>query len=270
MLEHIDQNADDTLGAGDVRVFNYFGSTTDGTPFETYGASVLVAGPGGDEGAIAPVGYSVQGDDSGVMVGIVHPPVDPITRRLTTTGVPPTPIVGGTGRYAGANGSYTVSRNEDGTYSGAFVVSTEATGSTATTLVLRSAVPEVVTLDRGEPGPSVGDQQSWVLPFTTEAGEPAGTAYGYLTAVRPAEDGTAVHIVTGLISIQLADGSTLLLVDIHQEETALPKAADLAVRRPVLGGTGAWAGASGELVTTLDGSGGLVHTFTLRMPGAGM
>jgi len=260
-------SGDGKTGAGDFRVFHSIGSTDDGRTVESRGAHVVVSGPREDGGPVDVVGYSLAVVDGDLEVSIR-------AQTVTATGGIAGPvnsvIVGGTGRLAGARGAWTGERRDDGTIVSRSVYFADPVGEAERTLVLRSALPEVVTLDRGEPGPSIGDQRSWVLPFTSDAGEPAGTGYGYVTSLSPADDGTSVWMVAGLISVQLADGSTILVADLHPEETALPTAADLAVTRAVIGGTGAWAGASGELVTTVDGNGGLVHTFALRMPGAGM
>lgn len=125
-----------------------------------------------------------------------------------------------------------------------------------------------MTVDMGDAGGSVGDMSAWSLALTDAAGAPAGDAYGYATTIGPADDGSPDRILNGLIAIALADGSSLIVADLHPEEASVPNAMETAVTRPVIGGTGAYAGASGELVTTRDGAGVLVHTFTLRLPGA--
>ena len=259
----VDQTGDGTTDAGDLRVAYNTGTTDDGRSAEAFGTQIVVRGPGADGSPAVAFGYVTRVIGGDLLVGAVTTRPRAATGRLTS-GLS-IPIVGGTGQFAGARGVTTVTIDANGDPSGTHDLYADK-HDRGETLVLRSALPQVATLDRGESGPSIGDQQSWVLPFTTDAGEPAGTTFGYITTIHSADDGTPVQIVAGLISLQFADGSTILVADLHPEDTALPKAADLEVTRPVLGGTGAYAGVSGELVTTLDGESGLVHTFNLLAP----
>lgn len=260
----VDLNGNGAAEAGDLRVFHVVGTTDAGQPIDVRGAGTLIAVPGADGTILRPFGYGLHtlGDD--LMVGLIFPAVAADTGVLVDS-IPPSPIVGGTGRFATSRGTYSVGLREGGTAQ-SFQLHTEPTGTVAQTIVFRSDLQVVRLTDRGGSGESFGDQRTWALPFTDEAGQPMGTAYGYATTIVPASDGTPVRTVVGLIAVQLDDGSTILVADLHTEDAALPNAADAAVTRPVLGGTGEWAGISGELVTTLDGAGGLIHTFTLQGP----
>jgi len=261
----VDLTGDGEIGPGDLRVYHFLSMTDDDVPLEGQGASFIVGGSAEDGGSVQGFGYDVLrvGDDQ--LVDLASPPVLGPTGELVGPAV--NPIIGGTGGLAGAMGTWSYGSLDQGLATRTIDLLAPPADTVERMLVLRSPLTPVRVADRGEPGESVGDLRSWDLPFTGDDGA-SGVAYGYLTTIAPASDATPVRTVIGLISLQFADGSTILVGDLHTEVAALPTAGDAAVARPVLGGTGRYAGVSGELVTTLDGEGGLVHTFSLRGPAA--
>jgi len=260
-----DLTGDGEIGPGDLRVYHVISMTDEGVPLEARGASFIVNASTGDGGSAQALGYDVLrvGDD--LLADLAAPPVLGPSGQLAGPAV--NPIVGGTGDLAGALGTWAYGSLDDGLATRTIELLAAQPEAVTRSLVLNTAAAPVRMTDRGAAGESLGDLQGWELPFTGDDGE-SGVAYGYATTVAPATDGTPVRTVMGLISLQFADGSTLLVGDLHTQVAAIPDAADAAVTRPVLGGTGRFAGHSGELITTRDGAGGLVHTFTLRGPAA--
>lgn len=270
----VDLAGEGTVGPGDFRVvavswipevpITSAAGTTDGAvSADIRGASVLVRGPGDDGSPALVLGYTVLVLDGDQLAGVTYQSVGGGTGPLAA----PTTlrVVGGTGRFAGARGSWTAVVADE-VIEATIELLAPSPDAVERTLVMRSALPAAGSIDRGDPGESFGDWFTFSLPFTGE--DESGTAYGYGSTVIPAADGSPVRTLVGLISVQLGDGSTILVADLHTEDTAIPRAEDAAVTRPVLGGTGRFAGVTGELVTTLDGQGGLVHTFHLVGPAA--
>lgn len=259
-----DLTGNGAIGAGDFRTFHNSGTTVGGQPFDSRGAQFVVRGSGEDGSLAVVMGYSMQIIDGHIEAAIL---AQQVTSEGRIAGTVTAAVIGGTGPFAGANGFWAVDRLNDGSIQARIEHFAPHADTVERTFVMRSALPQVQKSDRGEAGESLGDKFTFSLPFTGVDGQ-SGVAYGYGSNVAPASDGSPVRVVIGLISVQFADGSTILVADLHSEDTAVPKAADAAVTRPVLGGTGRYAGVSGELVTTLDGEGGLIHTFKLRGPAA--
>ncbi len=270
-----DLTRDDGTGAGDFRTFHQVTTTDDGLAVDAHGAATVARGPADGGSEIVTIGYWLEGIGGDLMIAVSAQTVNTSGRFAGTTSAP---IVGGTGRFADARGTVTVGLNDAGVIVKTFDFLSEPADSVERTLVLRSGLEagnaieellqqlEAVTpTDRGEGGPSLGDHRSWALPFVGDDGE-TGVAYGFDVVVDPGAEADTTRTVAGLGVVEFADGSTIVVADLHHEGAAADPAQAL-VPRPVLGGTGRYAGVSGELVTTFDGT-GLVHTFTLQGPAA--
>lgn len=271
-----DLTGDGQLGPGDFRIYRWSGSTDEGMPFDARGAQTVVRAPDDDGSLAVTLGYSLEVIGGDILVGVV---AQVVTDTGRIAGAIAEPVVGGTGRFTGARGSWTFDRGEDGTFVQVIDLRDSPPDTVARTLVLRSGVEAggplealrhhlaaVWPVDRGETGPSLGDQRLTVLPFRTDDGA-AGVAYGYLTLMEPPSEDRPARTLAGLTVLAFDDGSTILVADVHDEDL-LPNPADALVARPVLGGTGRYAGVSGELVTTFDPGDGFVHTLSLRGPAA--
>ncbi len=270
-----DLTGDGGTGAGDFRFFRSATTTEDGLPVETNGAQTVARGPadGGSETVTVGTWLELIGGD--LIMAIASQTVDASGRVAGTTTAS---LIGGTGRFAGVRGTATVVRDGEKNIK-TFDFLTEPEGTVERTLVLRSdleaggAIEELLQqlsavrpVDRGEAGLSLGDHRSWALPFVGDDGE-AGVAYGYDIALGAASTEAPDRAIAGLTVLEFTDGSTIVVGDLHREG-AMPDPAQAFVPRAVLGGTGRYAGVSGELVSTFDPEAGLVHTFTLRGPAA--
>lgn len=271
-----DLSAGDGTGAGDFRTFHQVTATDDGQTVDAHGAATVAQGPGDDGSDIVTIGYWLEGIGGDLMIAVSSQTVNSSGRFAGTTSAP---IAGGTGRFAGARGTVTVGLNDAGVIVKTFDLLDAPADTVERTLVLRSgleaenAIDELLQqldavrpVDRGDAGASLGDHRSWMLPFVGDDGE-SGVAYGFDIVVKPASDEDPVRTVAGLTVIELSDGSTIVVGDLHREG-AMADPAEAFVPRPVLGGTGRYAGVSGEIVTSFDGAGGLVHTLTLQGPAA--
>ena len=250
----VDTNWNGMIDAGDFRTFHWQSTVTD-----CRGDNLFLTDPGVDGSPAWSYGYVACVIDGDVLITVAgHTPV---TDNGQLVGPAANTIVGGTGRFAGATGERVIEQLGNGSFKASINLLPEPAGTLDRRLVLHTGFPHLVNRNLGTSS-SMGDQQACVLPFTSDDGK-AGNAYGYGWTVKPASGLSDLRTVLGLISLQFSDGSTLLIAELHAEHTALPQAADERITRAVIGGTGAFAGVSGEVVTTLDGAGGLIHTFTL-------
>lgn len=274
--EFVELTGDGTPGTGDFRTFRGSDTTDDGLTVDRNGLQTVIRSAGDDGSNAITLGFWMEVIGGDQVVAIT-------AQEVTETGVAATDVtaalVGGTGRFAGARGSATLSRGDDGSFAKTFDLLDAPADTVERTLVLRSgleaenAIEELLQqldavrpVDRGDAGASLGDHRSWMLPFVGDDGE-SGVAYGFDIVVKPASDEDPVRTVSGLTVIELSDGSTIVVSDLHREG-AMADPAEAFVPRPVLGGTGRYAGVSGEIVTSFDGAGGLVHTLTLQGPAA--
>lgn len=262
--ELVDVTGDGKIGPGDFRVFHFVGTTEDGRPAEARGSQVVVRGAGEAGSLVQAFGYAVFVVDGAQIAALARPRVQEGGGQLG--GGLAIPLIGGTGQYAGVSGAWIVESLGGGSVKYTFTLFPAPTAGVDRTVVMRSALPQVRNSSAGGPG-GLGKKFTFSLPFIGVDGE-SGVAFGYGSTVAPARDGSPVRTIMGLISVQFDDGSTVLIGNVHTENAEVPSAAEFAVTRPVLGGTGRYAGVSGELVSTLDGGGGLIHTFKLRGPAA--
>jgi hypothetical protein len=169
-------------------------------------------------------------------------------------------VVGGTGRYAGLRGQVVSTRRPDGSYDQAFTLRKAPLGRQRS-LTVYAQTPGPAIVDLGATGASPGDLS--VVDDGTlvdTAGATVGTVRGLQTTV-DIRDGRRLvlaqvtyrlrggDIVIGGISGHVADGSGNVV--------------GVAYTRPVLGGTGVYAGATGTVTTTRDADGRYEHRFAL-------
>src|SRR4051812_40373543 len=115
-------------------------------------------------------------------------------------------------------------------------------------------------VDLGAPGPSVGDVRTYYIPLT-QSKKPAGYLTGTLTTVavgRPAagmelRTSNLVYVI-GRVSNQIVVGGVAAYA-----QAAPSVAAKSVVTRPVIGGSGTYAGARGWCVSTHFADGTWTH-----------
>ena len=133
------------------------------------------------------------------------------------------------------------------------------------TLVLTQQPPALHPVDLHTEGASVADMVLYEASVAGEQGE-SGTLTGFLiTADMPdAETGDTHQDRLGQLSFDLGNGTSLVVAGeaIYPGEDVemTPNAAQL---RAVVGGTGEFMGARGQVETTRNEDGGYRHEFTL-------
>ena len=119
----------------------------------------------------------------------------------------------------------------------------------------------VTEIDNGKGGPSEGDMNVFASPLVdADGGGEAGNLYGIQTTVS-LDDQT--EIVQGSFTFKLNDGTISVggLSEYPKGVNALTKGE--AFERPIVGGTGAYSGASGTDTTTLNTDGQYEHELKL-------
>jgi hypothetical protein len=173
-------------------------------------------------------------------------------------------VLGGSGRFAGVRGVLTSTRRADGTYAQRFVLTPAATTG-GRTLDLFSGGSPVGAVDHPPAGASPGDEKVIDTPLTDGAGTAVGTLRGTQTVMAVDADAQTAQaaltfttprvtiVVGGVTQLPVAGGGTL---------------PGVALTRPVLGGTGAYAGMSGTDTVTRDGERYRNHFALTRGTGA--
>jgi hypothetical protein len=133
------------------------------------------------------------------------------------------------------------------------------------TLVLNQQPPSLRPVDGGAAGVSVGDALFYEAHLTGEHGE-SGTLTGVLLTadVADPETGDLDADRLGQLSYDLGNGNTLLAIGetVYRADN-VEIAANLPQLRAVVGGTGTFMGARGQVSTTRNPDGGYRHEFTL-------
>lgn len=168
------------------------------------------------------------------------------------------PVLGGTGRYAGMRGTLTSTRLPDGGYEQRFDLAPAATSAPRTVEVFGGG--GATQVDLGPAGRSEGDLAVIAAALTDAAGQPIGRLRGSQTQIRSAD---GAHVVQAQITYALRDGQIVIGGVSRQPAEGGGLVPTTAFERPVLGGTGAYAGVSGTATTTRDGS-RYRTTFALR------
>lgn len=139
------------------------------------------------------------------------------------------------------------------------------------TMVLFNGPPTIDVIDVGFPGASAGDSVAWHAPLTTEKGDLAsevGIATGTMTMVRtgraalPGEDGNRQHRATKVLFDWHESPDSLVIIGAHRYSEAAIES-DSPMLRAIVGGTGRFIGARGEVRSTPLGDGWYEHRITL-------
>ncbi|MFO1539624.1 MAG: hypothetical protein ACKOTZ_04120, partial [Chloroflexota bacterium] len=124
-------------------------------------------------------------------------------------------------------------------------------------------VPEIGFIDNGPAGRSYGDMMSFSAAVRTDDGL-TGTIHGMVFTIEVRGDGPADETRVGQIVFDLGDGDSIVVAgasvygaDLVEMPAGLPQF------RAVIGGTGTYIGARGEVVTIRQEEGTYTHAVTL-------
>jgi hypothetical protein len=127
--------------------------------------------------------------------------------------------------------------------------------------------PKMGLLDLGAPGNSVGDVYHFSAPLHSEPGGPVtGEVIGSKTLVKVAADANPnLERRATLLFFTFAEGNDQIIAfgAADYSPSAPEFGAGQAVVRPVLGGTGKYMGARGQVTSTRNSDGSYTQRFTL-------
>jgi len=127
--------------------------------------------------------------------------------------------------------------------------------------------PKMSLLDLGAPGKSLGDVYHFSAPLPSERGGPVtGEVIGSKTLVKVATDANPnLERRATLLFFTFADAKDQIIAfgAADYSSSAPEFDADQPVVRPVLGGTGKYMGARGQVTSTRNADGSYTQVFTL-------
>lgn len=135
-------------------------------------------------------------------------------------------------------------------------------------LVVDSPPLTMTMLDMMEPGPSLGDLRVFEAPATASDGRSGTRSFFSVTTDTIGPDDVTEDQI-GILSLDFGDGDTIVIggVSVIVEEGAtIPASTPIA--RPILGGTGAFAGIRGEAQTTRAEDGSYRDALTILGSGS--
>jgi hypothetical protein len=142
-----------------------------------------------------------------------------------------------------------------------------STNSSAETLTIYQDAPKMKLLDLGEPGNSPGDVYHFFAPLHSKPGGPViGEVFGSKTLVKLATDANPnLEQRATLLSFTFNDrqDQIIALGVTDYSPTAGEFDAEKSRARAILGGTGKYIGARGELTSTRNADGTYTQVFTL-------
>ena len=142
-----------------------------------------------------------------------------------------------------------------------------STNSSTETLTVYEDAPKMKLLDLGEPGNSPGDVYHFFAPLHSTPGGPViGEVLGSKTLYKVATDANPnVEKRATLLFFTFSDAhDQIIAVGVHDySPTAAEFNAGRSVVRAILGGTGRYIGARGQLTTTRNADGSYTQVFTL-------
>ncbi|MBN9021871.1 MAG: hypothetical protein J0H08_07220 [Rhizobiales bacterium] len=132
-----------------------------------------------------------------------------------------------------------------------------------TILKVRQEAPVLVTVDVGQPGASHGDILAFEAAIAREDGK-AGTLRGMLTTVDIPDGDDLLEDRVGQLVFDLGDGDMLVVAGTSVYPSGgVEMAVDAGQVRAVIGGTGAFIGARGQVTTIRAADGHYDHSFEL-------
>lgn len=121
-------------------------------------------------------------------------------------------------------------------------------------------------IDLGTPGPSVGDMRTYYIPLTQpKSSRPIGYLTGTLTTVAVDRPSPGMELRTSDLVFVIGNASNQIVVGgvAAYAQTAPSVATSSVVTRPVVGGSGRFAGARGWCVSTHYEDNTWTHVFHL-------
>ena len=135
------------------------------------------------------------------------------------------------------------------------------------TFTVYQDAPKMSLLDLGAPGNSLGDVYHFSAPLHSERGGPVtGEVIGSKTLVKVATDANPnMERRATLLFFTFADGKDQIIAFGAADYSASAPEFDAGqpVVRPVLGGTGKYMGARGQVTSTRNADGSYTQVFTL-------
>ncbi|PYK05461.1 MAG: hypothetical protein DME67_05150 [Verrucomicrobia bacterium] len=142
-----------------------------------------------------------------------------------------------------------------------------STNPSTETLTIYQDAPKMKLLDLGEPGNSPGDVYHFFAPLHSSPGGPViGEVFGSKTLVKLATDGNPnLEQRTTLLSFTFSDRQDQIIALGVADYS--PTAGEFNPSQPraraILGGTGKYMGARGQLTSTRNADGSYTQVFTL-------
>jgi hypothetical protein len=141
---------------------------------------------------------------------------------------------------------------------------TEASAEERQTLKVRQDLPVLVTVDIGDPGVSHADMLAFEATITSDDGS-SGILRGILITVDiPDDSGDVLEDRVGQLVFDLGDGNMLVVsgASVYPDQS-IEMATNKEQIRAVIGGTGRFIGARGQVTTVRADRGHYDHTFEL-------
>jgi len=142
-----------------------------------------------------------------------------------------------------------------------------STNHSSETLTVYQDAPTLSLLDLGPPGRSPGDVHHFFAPLHSSPGGPVtGEVFGTKTLVKLATDANPnLEQRTTLLSFTFGDRQDQIIVlgVVDYTPTGAEFNAGQPVVRAILGGTGKYMGARGQLISTRNADGSYTQVFTL-------
>jgi hypothetical protein len=142
-----------------------------------------------------------------------------------------------------------------------------STNPSTETLTVYQDAPKMKLLDLGEPGNSPGDVYHFFAPLhSSPSGPVIGEVFGSKTLVKLATDANPdLEKRATLLFFTFADRQDqIIALGVHDySPTAAEFNAGKSVARAILGGTGRYMAARGQLISTRNADGSYTQVFTL-------
>jgi len=172
-------------------------------------------------------------------------------------------VIGGTGMFIGARGQLAATRNPGGDWEYVFELkrSEQGAGETVATreFTVMQEPPDLLSVGEG-----VGRGIAFSAPLAGE--DLAGTLHGWLVTITldGHPSGHANEQRIGLINYDFGEGTALVVAGMHGLNLGDPQLVEgRSSVRAVIGGTGRFLGATGQVVTTRQPDGRYEHRFEL-------
>ena len=202
----------------------------------------------------------------------VYPFDESGTEEMALNNVQLRPVLGGTGDFLGAQGQVATTRHENSTYSHTFELVNVAPwqdgpSDEQQTFTLNQGIPAIVHVDLGRKGKSPGDLLAVESAFTSAEGL-SGKVSGMITTVAvPEPDETFFQDRFAKLVFDFGEGNTLVMFgnsDYPADSSGTDELAiGLPVVKPIVGGTGAYSGARGQVHTLRNEDNTYTQTFQL-------